>query len=348
MTKNCLDYLQEYKDVSFNDMSFNDVDASIFSLITYLDIKSGLLRNSINYFLNNTDKKKFIKNGYKNKDLWNMAMILLDSKRYSDIKVSDVIKRITINEQFKALSFRFDKTLVIAYEGTDETLIGWEEDLALSYTFPVKAETDAINYINRVIGIKDRNVYVVGHSKGGHLALVAGMYANMFNKFKIKKIYSFDGPGLRDQELNSLRYKMIEKKFKHFIPEYSFIGILLKHKDAYIIKSTRKDFKCHVLFTWNVEGNSFKLGTISKRSLNLYNNLNEWLDNHNEYEREMISKQLFNTFRSLGLTYYNDLKKFNNMVKIVIKSKDMDKYTKKLLISLGKYVIDSFLNKDTF
>jgi hypothetical protein len=62
----------------------------------------------------------------------------------------------------------------------------------------------------------------------------------------------------------------------------------------------------------------------------------------------MISKQLFNTFRSLGLTYYNDLKKFNNMVKIVIKSKDMDKYTKKLLISLGKYVIDSFLNKDTF
>ena len=346
---NCLDYLKKYKDISFKDKEFNEIDASIFSLITYLTFKNenNSLKNHIDYFLENTDKKIFFKKGYKNKDLWNMALLLVNSKRYKDIDVSDVMSRTTLNEQFKAISFRFNNSLVIAYEGTDETLIGWEEDMALSYTFPVRAEIDAINYINRIIRLKDKKVYVVGHSKGGHLALVASMYANFINRFKIKNIYSFDGPGLIEKELNSFRYKMIENKFKHYIPEYSFIGILLKHKDAYIVRSKRKDFKCHVLFTWDIEEDMFVRGTISKRSLNLYNNLNEWLDNHNEYEREIISKQLFNTFRSLGLTYYNDLKKFNNIVKIIVKSKDLDKHTKKLLNSLAKYILDSFINKDT-
>ncbi len=346
---NCLDYLKKYKDISFKDKEFNEIDASIFSLITYLTFnnKNDSLKKHVDYFLANNDKKTFVKKSYKNKDLWNMALILSDSKRYKDIEVTDIVSRTTLNEQFKAICYRFDNSLVIAYEGTDDTLISWEEDMALSYTFPVRAEIDAINYVNRVIKLSDKKVYIVGHSKGGHLALVASMYANIINKFKIKNIYSFDGPGLIEKELNSFRYKMIEKKFKHYIPEYSFIGILLKHKDAYIVKSKRKDFKCHVLFTWDVDEDMFIRGTISKRSLNLYNNLNDWLDNHNEYEREMITKSIFNSFREMGLTYYSDLHKFNNIIRIILKSRNLDKYTKKLLNSLAKYILDSFINKDT-
>ena len=49
MVKTILNYLQEYKDVSFNDMSFNDIDASIFSLIAYLDKSDGPTKTILSY-----------------------------------------------------------------------------------------------------------------------------------------------------------------------------------------------------------------------------------------------------------------------------------------------------------
>ena len=47
------------------------------------------------------------------------------------------------------MTFNITKNLsYIAFEGTDQLISGWKEDLKMAYKFPVLAHEYAINYIN--------------------------------------------------------------------------------------------------------------------------------------------------------------------------------------------------------
>ncbi len=346
---NYMEYIKKYGNMSFLEKPFNEIDASIFSLIAYMNLgnNDGFLKELLKNYISSCSNKQYYRINHKNRLLIELANLLIDCDRYKDIYVSDIVSKITLNEQFKALSFRVNNMLIVSFEGTDETLIGWEEDMALSYSFPVVAETDAMNYINRVVRFCDKKVYITGHSKGGHLALIAGMYSNIFTKMNLKKIYSFDGPGLNDKQLNSWKYKSIEKKFYHFVPDYSLIGMLLKHKKIYVVKGTRKDTKCHSLFSWIIDDDHFEEGTLSNQSTRLYSSINSWLEHHNVYERENISKEIFRVFRTAGLVYYQDLYKIKNIIKILMNSRNMDKYTIRLLKEFIQYNLSEITKKDT-
>ena len=59
----------------------------------------------------------------------------------------------------------------MVYRGTDLNLVGWKEDFMLSYATPVPAQTAALAYLKKAAGYTEGPLFLVGHSKGGNLAL---------------------------------------------------------------------------------------------------------------------------------------------------------------------------------
>ena len=55
---------------------------------------------------------------------------------------------------------------------------------------------------------------------------------------KIQKIYSNDGHGLMDFVYRSPLYKKIKERYVHIIPNYAFVGILLRNDPDYEVVSS--------------------------------------------------------------------------------------------------------------
>lgn len=348
------EYIKDFGNKSFYEESFNEIDASIMALLSYIDFNDIVssdkekirLEEALEIFLNYSDLKDFLKRGFIQKELIKLCKVIKDKNRYKDIMLYGFVYKISDDSQFGALSMRLpDGKIVVSYEGTDHNLSGWEEDLAFSYKFPVVSHIEAINYLNKYVSFWDREVIIVGHSKGGHLALVASMFAKIFIKWKIKKIYNFDGPGLRRKEFESKKYKSIEKKIYHIIPNYSLFGLLLRHNDKYItIKSNRMGIMAHSIFSWVIEGNEFKKAPLSILSKNLDKSIILWLEQHPDSEREKITTDVFDFLREEGITSFVDVLKIKNIISLIKNSSKLDKETKDMLDNFVKFIIEYHIN----
>ena len=344
---NIIDYVKEYGKYSFFEEKFNEVDATILAAIIYLDFNNIVsdkknpvnMGVAINYFLEHYDIKKFMQRGFIQKDLIKLAREVKDTIRYRNIILYNYVYDITFNKQFSAVTMKLPTNeVVVAYEGTDHNLVGWEEDLAMCYKYPVPAQVDAVKYINKSIGLFENNVIVLGHSKGGHLAMVAAMSCNPLIKLKIKKVYNLDGPGLRKKEFESLRFKSMSKKLEHIVPYYSVVGLLLRHGDnTKSIKSNRVDLLAHSVFTWELRENKFVLEPLSKLSRNLDESIIMWLEQHNDDERERIIKDIFDYLRKSGIDNVTQMGKIKNVISLIKNTGELDKETKELLGNFIKF-----------
>lgn len=349
-----VDYVKNYGKYTFFEKEFNEVDAAVLSVITYLDFNNIVsdkknpvnMGGAIDYFLNHYDMKKFMKRGFVQKDLIKLAKEMKDTIRYRNIILYNYVYDVTFDKQFCAITMKLPtKEIVVAYEGTDHNLVGWEEDLAMCYKYPVPAQTDAINYINKTVGLFENNVIVLGHSKGGHLAMVAAMFCNPLVKLKIKKVYNLDGPGLRRKEIESRKFKNMEKKLEHIVPHYSFFGLLLRHgNNTKSIKSNRIDLLAHSVFTWEIKDNKFMIEPLSKLSKNLDESIIMWLDQHNDEERERIIKDIFDYLRKSGIDNVTQMVKIKNVISLIKNSGELDVETKELLGHFIKFNLEYHLN----
>lgn len=353
---NVYDYIRKYGDTLFVDKEFNLIDSVILSNITYFDFEGIVpndgnkitLNEALKIFLENCDYKDFLNKGFFQKELYKMGKLLIDKNRYKNILLSDYVYDLSHDKQFCAMKMLLpDGTIYICFEGTDHNVVGWEEDFALSYKYPVPAQVDAINYLNRVIKFFDKKVIVGGHSKGGNLALVSAMNAKFYIKLKIKAIYNFDGPGLRKREINSFKFKLIKRKLVHVIPNYSIIGLLLRHESNYkVIKSSRMDFMAHCIFTWKVEKDRFEETELSTLSKRLDSSITLWLEEHSDEERELVSTGLFGILKELQIDNFMETTKFRNLLAIIKTSKKMDQSTKNMLVDFVKFNVSYCLMKN--
>ena len=110
--------------------------------------------------------------------------------RYKDLYLYNYSYKRDHDKQFSALFIDINEKLTyISFEGTDDLISGWKEDFQMTYMFPIPGQREAIKYINKSIPLfTDRKYVICGHSKGGNLSVVAGMYANPLIKNKIKRI----------------------------------------------------------------------------------------------------------------------------------------------------------------
>lgn len=347
---NLIKYINIYGDYTFSEKPINDIDNILFSLLIYLDYE-GLFKNKITieeiaklYFKKNNEKSIDNLSSFHRK-ITKLLKEMSTKIRFKDIQIYDY-KKIKENTQFGAMSFRFNKNeIYISYEGTDSSLIGWKENFETSYKFPIKSQEESIKYINAVIKKKDKIIYIGGHSKGGNLAMCAGMYAKTEIKKKIKKIYNNDGPGFNIEQFNSKDWNNTQNKLITIAPEDSIVAYLLNHQNNIkIIKSTAKSIKQHDPTTWKCFGEFFETGTRTETSKELENKIAKWVNNYDYAKREKFVSTIFNLIE----TSYSKVKttsktsQLSTFISIIKETTKLNKKEKEFIIDVIKTL---FINK---
>lgn len=297
------DYLEYYKNCSFEEVKFNQIDAMLFSCLVYLPIKS---------FNANKNYKDFVSYAYTfYKDDYTGVMkpssfALLNkiktSKRYENIIISNFENVRNKDTQFGAMCIRFDDNLLIAYKGSDSSLISWVENLRLNYQYPTYTQSMGIKYADKNILDSDKIIYLAGHSKGGNLAMCAGMELSDTLRNKIKVIYNFDGPGFLKKEYDKT-FNLIKDKLINIVPTGSVVGMCLYNDNYKSVKSKDLAFSEHYPIGWGVFGEFFVNANLSKVSKQIHEMTTTNLD---AVDKKKLGETLEELCKGLGVDYDSD------------------------------------------
>lgn len=330
-----IDYLKYYKNTLLNDVCWNIMDNLVCAILIYLPIESEIDNISISTLYEISKKYKSISNqSVMISKACEVLEIIKDSKRYGNLVMSDVLKIKNNKTQFGACTFKINDKTIVSFQGTDGSFIGWIENFRLAYEYPTYTHSLAINYLNQVADYSD-DITVVGHSKGGNLAMVSAMENK--HQEKIKAIYNFDGPGFRLSEFKTEKYKSIQSKLINIIPTDSAVGILLNNKNYTVIKSNEHAFREHCPTTWNTYGEFFIKSELSNISMQLHESTTKGIQELDQKQLKMVFETIF---KSVGKTYASDFKlTFNDIKNIMNNMKGVDLKT----IDYINTIIDSMI-----
>lgn len=315
-----MDYLKYYRDIPFTEVSLNQLDFLICAILVYLplnDFKEAKSLKDFSKIALELENKDY--DGMMIPKSYEVLKYLQNAKRYADMKIMNFVNLKNEKTQFGACKFLMDKKTIIAFKGTDGSTIGWVENFRLLYDYPTYTQRLSLNYLEDNIKFNDKNVYVVGHSKGGNLAMASVMELSRPLFKKVKKVYNFDGPGFLKKEFDSLKYRELLPKLVNIIPTGSVVGSLLFNKNYTVVESCELAFNEHYPTTWGVFGEFFLEGTLSSVSKHLNESTTIGMDNlENEKVKEAVDMILKNIEKK-----YDEEFEFNiNDVKNLLKNRD--------------------------
>ena len=314
---NILDYVDFRGDILFSERGFNEVDNLVFSELSYVEMDDFVSSDEADtmtlkelreaYFM---IKDRF---DYAFSDPWPLLDRCGKSARYGDCRVGFFAKKYDTELQFRFTAATFsidDKTIYVAFRGTDGNIDGWRECFNLSYLTETAGQKEAVEYLEMVAGKIDKDIIVGGHSKGGNFAEYAAAFASPEVRRRIKAVYSNDGPGFVDSILESEGYKEILPLTVKIMPEASIIGNLLKGEEKVkVIKGDGSGPIQHDPFHWRVLGTEFEPSD-RKRSADLTNEtLNLWIEDMNEDERQEFTDAVFGFLYDTGINDFGNIHK---------------------------------------
>jgi hypothetical protein len=206
-------------------------------------------------------------------------------------------------EQFSALVFSTDEnTHFVAFSGTDDTLIGWKEDLEMSFREVVPAQRSAVEYLELVMSHLPGVFYLGGHSKGGNLAVFAAANIPAEMQPSILLMYNNDGPGFQRSVIESPGYQRVTDKIINFLPQSSVVGMLLNQSGHYqVVDSNESGIMQHNAFSWEVVGTNFVYEDgLSATSIKFNNALRAWMETVPNEERSEFIEALFTILEATG------------------------------------------------
>lgn len=316
---NIIDYLDWRGDLSLKDDPFNEVDALCFASSSYAVIDE-FVENGKGISLSEVGKLYFEKHTLKEMDkskslVAKPALVIKalgESERFGSAILHDLVSVFSEEnvEQFCAFEVDVDEeTTIVAFRGTDDSAIGWQEDFDMTYKV-IPAQKQAEKYVNEHC-LEDRKYLLLGHSKGGNLAAYAALHAHKAIRDKIKFIYSFDGPGLsRDYYDINVAYELDDRYVK-YIPEFDFFGAVFEDNEkCVVIKSDAFAFMQHDALTWQVKRNHFiKCEKTLPESEIIRKGMEDFMTSVSAPQRELFFKEVFAAFKELELDNISDISK---------------------------------------
>ena len=158
-------------------------------------------------------------------------------------------------------------------------------------------------------------------------------------------IYNNDGPGFRQEFLDSPGFSMIRSRIVRIIPESSIVGLLLLHDtEPEIIKSTQNGAMQHDGITWDVCGNHFvRAEEINAGSILFDKTLKKWMDEIEESKRGAFIEDLFSVLEAPGVETFTELQNggLRTLKEILSKIEDLQPESKKIIQQLVKCILSS-------
>lgn len=310
--KHINDYLSENLDTTLNEKAFNEVDFSLLSQLSYLDLEdivsSGAQKISFADAYKIYKEKGRVATDPKYDELF---MKVANSTRYKNLKLSHFMQvdNPETLEQFGA--YCLDISLyhkAMFFRPTNDYLYAWKENFSVMYKHASETQLESAKYFNNVAKMHPFQRFTLcGHSKGGNNAMYAATGANLFNQTKIKQIINFDGPGFNHDLNEGITNANLASKVTTYVPEGSIIGRLLDHnpnEKVIIVKGdTENGTPQHDMNEWLVGENGFERAEkFNYKSDLIDNKFREIIDSLSLENREQFINGLFDILSNTNYT----------------------------------------------
>lgn len=274
------EYVKHFGNIPFTERHFGDADNIALCEVFYMPLEHVVSESFDDEPLSFSDAcdRLFELNGNRHKPVGvvinrrvsEKLMRMAAMPRFADMKV--LACRHVYNEspavQFCAATFMLpDGVSVIVFRGTDDTIAGWKEDLDIYTKKTIPSYKYSVEYLEKAAEKLTGDIILCGHSKGGNVALYAALNCSPAVADRISLLYNNDGPGFHDlRPFATPAYHALLPRYRHFIPQSSFIGMLLAHDNDYtVIKSSRlMGLLQHDLASWQISDGR---PTVTKLSL---------------------------------------------------------------------------------
>ena len=155
--------------------------------------------------------------------------------------------------QFGAVTFIDEAgATYVVFRGTDGTAVGWAEDAQFGLDFPTIAQLWAARYLRYAAGRAPGPVTVIGHSKGGNLALYAAAATRVPT---LDHVYSLDPVGFPESVIDDGFFSGIAPLSSVYTPAESWVSPLFPlPTGASIIASLWPGPLSHNPYTWLIDG----------------------------------------------------------------------------------------------
>ena len=274
------DYIKWRGDLSFSDVRVGEVDSVIFAMLTYIDYgelcagREMLLREAaVGYCADGKYGEVDLGLIMPSKQINRMFCSAAASRRFGGVRITDFVEETRVQDgcQFSAVVFHLTgRQMVIAFRGTDDTIVGWREDCRLSFLDEIPAQRHAVEYLEAMAAkYPDERIYLTGHSKGGNLAVYAAVKCADEVKCRIARAYCNDGPGLSAATVASPEFRRMQRKLTVILPQSAYIGVLFEKGEKYKVVNCRgRGVLQHDPYYWELDGPEFvKLGGLSKQGM---------------------------------------------------------------------------------
>ncbi len=347
---NLLDYLDWRGDLTLDQSPFNEVDNLILAELSFVDF-TGIIpgpgegdsvpleQAAAAYFEKNAGRP--IEMGVLvPSQIPEMLRRMAAAPRFRDMKLSGFVDHLDTEkaEQFAALSIQCgDGAVYLAFRGTDDTLAGWKEDFYLSCMREVPAQKKAVEYTAAMARQHPRmKLRLGGHSKGGNLAVWAGVFCPAAVQRRVQSVWSNDGPGFHEDILSLPQHIRIADRIHTIVPKSSVVGMLLEHEEDYtVVDSSQQGLMQHDGFSWCVKGPGFvHLHSVTRQAQLTDQELRGWVQTLPIPQREQFIDSVFQVLEASGAKTLTDLKaeSFKAAGAMVKALKDLDKESREALL----------------
>lgn len=327
--------------LSLTEKEFDTVDALAAACISYLEF-DGLSDGKGATFAEAEELGLILENAGtfypRQRELFRR---MAGSRRYGECRIRYFINLTDeqIRMQFSALCIDLtDGTTCVVFRGTDNSVIGWHEDFDMAYLPVVPAQTAAAFYLGKVAGKHDRPLRVIGHSKGGNLAVYAAAAADSETLAQIREVRSFDGPGLSDGVFASDGFAAIRPKLYCCFPQTAIIGRLMNYpENAEVILSHADGIRQHDPFSWEISNAALTgLEGPDATSDLICETLHEWLDHSTDEQRAAFVDTLFQMVDPAEVTHLRDLgtDRLKKLTTAIGRVREVDPETRKVFARL--------------
>ena len=309
MIGNIVEYVHSYGYFDFKALPFNAVDALVLAQFVYLKMESllpvmepgeAVSDHAVTLKMMQEDpevEQLFVDSRFETN---NRALFysMCESKRFGDMKCMYCADHICTEDetQFMALTCVLsDGSIKILYRGTDETIVGWKEDFNMAFQHPIPGQEAGKSYLQQVSEYITGEFDLIGHSKGGNLAVYAAMCVSEKIRQRITKIYNLDGPGFRTEVYSTGSFEKIADRIIKIIPRSSIVGMLLEnHGDYKVVESDGISLLQHDPYSWLVDRIDFVYAEeMDARHRILDESLSEWVMSLPKEEVESFVNALY-------------------------------------------------------